>query len=56
MLNADFGIEDLVYVDGVKIADVVYGYLPLTYEPSRANLVLFESQERTGMWDIYGNL
>lgn len=53
ILNADFGVEDLVYVDGVKIVDAVYGYLPLTYDPTRANLVLFESKERTGMWDVY---
>jgi hypothetical protein len=53
MLNDDFGVEDLVYVDGVKIVDVVYGYLPLTYDPFRANLVLFESQEKRGRWDIY---
>lgn len=53
ILNADFGIEDIVYVDGVKIVDVVYGYLPLTYDPNKARLVLFESKERTGKWDVY---
>ena len=53
LLRTDFGVEDLVYVDEVKIVDVVYGYLPLTYDPSKAKLVLFESPERRGKWTVY---
>jgi len=53
ILNEEFGIEDVVYVDSVKIVDVTYGYLPLTYNPDEARLVLFESQKRSGMWDVY---